>query len=134
MTLCKFKVHNMPICISAAAAAASLQSCPTLYNPIDGSPPSSAIPGILQARSLTYCKTITTTELANTCIRSHNYHFFFCVVETFKTISLYNFQVHNSIINYNHHAVHQIHKSYSSCNWKFVPSDQQSGDFLKCTQ
>ena len=35
-----------------AAAAKSLQSCPTLCNPIDGSPPSSAIPGILQARTL----------------------------------------------------------------------------------
>ena len=30
--------------------AKSLQSCPTLCNPIDGSPPGSAIPGILQAR------------------------------------------------------------------------------------
>ena len=37
---------------SAAAAAASLQSCPTLCNPTDGSPPRSPIPGILQARTL----------------------------------------------------------------------------------
>jgi len=36
----------------AAAAAKSLQSCPTLCDPIDGSPPGSPIPGILQARSL----------------------------------------------------------------------------------
>ena len=36
----------------AAAAAKSLQSCPTLCDPIDGSPPGSAIPGILQARTL----------------------------------------------------------------------------------
>ena len=34
------------------AAAKSLQSCPTLCNPIDGSPPGSLIPGILQARTL----------------------------------------------------------------------------------
>ena len=33
-------------------AAKSLQSCPTLCNPIDGSPPGSTIPGILQARTL----------------------------------------------------------------------------------
>ena len=33
-------------------AAKSLQSCPTLCNPIDGSPPGSAVPGILQARTL----------------------------------------------------------------------------------
>ena len=37
---------------AAAAAAKSLQSCPTLYDPIDGSPPGSAVPGILQARTL----------------------------------------------------------------------------------
>ena len=35
-----------------AAAAKSLQWCPTLCNPIDGSPPGSAVPGILQARIL----------------------------------------------------------------------------------
>ena len=34
-----------------AAAAKSLQSCPTLCDPIDSSPPGSAIPGILQART-----------------------------------------------------------------------------------
>ena len=36
----------------AAATAKSLQSCPTLCNPIDGSPPGSPIPGILRARTL----------------------------------------------------------------------------------
>ena len=35
-----------------AAAAKSLQSCPTLWDPIDGSPPGSPVPGILQARIL----------------------------------------------------------------------------------
>ena len=34
------------------AAVKSLQSCSTLCDPIDGSPPSSAVPGILQARTL----------------------------------------------------------------------------------
>ena len=37
---------------AAAAAAKSLQSCPTLCNPIDGSPPGSSIPVSLQARTL----------------------------------------------------------------------------------
>ena len=37
---------------AAAAAAKALQSCPTLSDPIDGSPPGSALPGILQARTL----------------------------------------------------------------------------------
>ena len=36
----------------AAAAAKSLQSCPTLCDPTDGSAPGSAVPGILQARTL----------------------------------------------------------------------------------
>ena len=36
----------------AAAAAKSLQSCPTLCDSRDGSPPGSAVPGILQARTL----------------------------------------------------------------------------------
>ena len=35
-----------------AAAAKSLQSCPTLCDPIDGRPPGSPVPGILQARTL----------------------------------------------------------------------------------
>ena len=37
---------------TTAAAAKSLQSCLTLCNPIDGSPPGSPVPGILQARTL----------------------------------------------------------------------------------
>ena len=40
------------ICATATATANSLQSCPTLCDPIDGSPPGSTIPGILQARTL----------------------------------------------------------------------------------
>ena len=44
-----------PVCFSgvaAAAAAKSPQSRPTLWDPIDGSPPGSSVPGILQARTL----------------------------------------------------------------------------------
>ena len=37
---------------AAAAAAKSFQLCPTLCDPIDGSPPGSPVPGILQARTL----------------------------------------------------------------------------------
>ena len=39
---------------AAAAAAKSRQSCPTLCDPIDGSPPGSPVPGILQARTLVW--------------------------------------------------------------------------------
>ena len=42
----------LQILLAAAAAAKSLQSCPTLCDPIDGSPPGSPILGILQARTL----------------------------------------------------------------------------------
>ena len=46
--------HIVITCVPNAAAAAAklLQSCPTLCDPIDGSPPGSPIPGILQARTL----------------------------------------------------------------------------------
>ena len=44
--------NNMEVPAAAAAAAKSLQSCPTLRNPIDGSPPGSTVPGILQVRTL----------------------------------------------------------------------------------
>ena len=43
----------MPVTgVSAAAAAKSLQFCPTLCDPRDGSPTGSPVPGILQARTL----------------------------------------------------------------------------------
>ena len=47
-------VKNTPSNAAAAAAAAakSLQSCPTLCDPIDGSPPGSFVHGIFQARVL----------------------------------------------------------------------------------
>ena len=49
--VCNVHIHYFTG-MAAAAAAASLQSCPTLCNPIDGSPPGSPVPGILQARTL----------------------------------------------------------------------------------
>ena len=42
----------LPFRLFAFAVAKSLQSCPTLCDPIDGSPPGSPVPGILQARTL----------------------------------------------------------------------------------
>ena len=47
-----YHFHNIIHSISAAAAAKSLQSCLTLCDPIDGSPPGSSVPGSLQARTL----------------------------------------------------------------------------------
>ena len=48
----KFGNWNWHMHTAAAAAAKSLQSCPTLCDPIDRSPPGSPVPGILQARTL----------------------------------------------------------------------------------
>ena len=45
-------INNLRYADAAAAAAKLLQSCPTLCDPIDGSPPGSPIPGVLQARTL----------------------------------------------------------------------------------
>ena len=45
-------LQQLTLFVFPAAAAKSLQSCPTLCDPIDGSPPGSPIPGILQARTL----------------------------------------------------------------------------------
>ena len=52
-------MHYMPVYVCesgsinrSAAATKLLQSCPTLCDPIDGSPPGSPVPGILQARTL----------------------------------------------------------------------------------
>ena len=56
----------------AAAAAKSLQSCPILCDPIDGSPPGSPVPGILQARTLEWVlqtmKVKSESEVAQSCL------------------------------------------------------------------
>ena len=45
-------IEGLPTQPKKAVVAKSLQSCPTLCDPIDGSPPGSPVPGILQARTL----------------------------------------------------------------------------------
>ena len=56
----KFNIGTVSV---AAAAAKSLQSCPTLCDPIDGSPPGSPVPGILQARTLEWVAISFSKEL-----------------------------------------------------------------------
>ena len=48
----KFHISQWNAAAAAAAAAKSLQLCPTLCDPIDGNPPGSLVPEILQARTL----------------------------------------------------------------------------------
>ena len=52
LTILKTEMTMEVLNANANANAKSLQSCPTLCDPIDGSPPGSAVPGILQARIL----------------------------------------------------------------------------------
>ena len=52
LKLKKVEKTTRPFRYAAATAVKSRQSCPTLCDPIDGSPPGSSIPGILQARTL----------------------------------------------------------------------------------
>ena len=59
VTIIKFFLKVSLVCLfflysdaAAAAAAKSLQLCPTLCDPRDGSPPGSPVPGILQARTV----------------------------------------------------------------------------------
>ena len=61
--------------IYTAAVAKSLQSCPTLCDPIDGSPPGSSIPGILQTRTLEW----VAIAFSNACMLSRSSHVQLCV-------------------------------------------------------
>ena len=57
---------------SAAAVARALQSCPTLCDPKDGSPPGSAVPGILQARTLEWGATASSMRSSGPQLLSHH--------------------------------------------------------------
>ena len=46
------KIYPLFTTTATTTTTKSLQSCPTLYGPMDGSPPGSPVPGILQARTL----------------------------------------------------------------------------------
>ena len=72
---CALRPRSQKAAAAAAAAAKSLQSCPTLCDPIDGSPPGSPVPGILQARTLEWVaifllqcmKVKSKSEVAQSC-------------------------------------------------------------------
>ena len=69
---------------AAAAAAKSLQSCPTLCDPRDGSPPGSPVPGILQARSLEW----VAISFSNASLPQFWTCFFFFLIETAQNLVL----------------------------------------------
>ena len=79
---------------------------------------------------------ITTIRLVNTSITSCNYLCVcvcvcvcvctcmpVCVLRACKTYCLSNFQVHNSIVNYSHHAVHYVLRTFETFSWKYVHFD-----------
>ena len=69
--------------LSIVAAAKSLQSCPTLCDPIDGSPPGSPVPGILQVRTLEWVAISFSKLLA----LKHNKNFHcICIFSIYKTV------------------------------------------------
>ena len=64
MKIAPFRIHMQRNAAAAAAVAKSLQSCPTLCDPIDGSPPGFPVPGILQARILEWVATAFSDTLS----------------------------------------------------------------------
>ena len=58
---------------AAAAAAKSLQSCPTLCDPVDGSPSGSPVPGILQARTLEWVAISFSNANLDSILKSRHY-------------------------------------------------------------
>ena len=67
-------LYSVVLVSAAVAAAKSLQSCPTLCDPIDGSLPGSSVPGILQARILEWLA----VSFSNACMLSHFSHVRLC--------------------------------------------------------
>ena len=91
---------------TAAAAAKSLQSCPTLCDPIDGSPRGSPVPGILQARTLEWS---ATGKPHKSCgLLYSNIHFIVVIWKKYLAISPRNAgtdgqQIHEKMFNIINH-------------------------------
>ena len=88
---CRQILYHLSLHRSPAAAAKSLQSCPVLCDPIDGSPPGSAIPGILQARKLepaaisfSNTEALVGVNLEPQSSEPPNWHNFYCDTFTIK--------------------------------------------------
>ena len=80
----------------AAAAAKSLQSCLNLCDPIDGSPPGSPVPGVLQARTLEWVAiSFSRLDVMITLLSSHLSHRLLCL-EIFTTIFFFDTDIGKS--------------------------------------
>ena len=69
MAIVKKNIDNTAATAATVAAAKSLQSCPTLCDPRDGSPPGSPVPGILQARTLEWVAISFSRDLSDPGIK-----------------------------------------------------------------
>lgn len=70
-----------------------------------------------------YCKTVTAAALANTLTTSHSYHFFLCGKNILKFTHLATLK-DEALLTIITHPAHQIPRTYSASDRKFVPSDQ----------
>ena len=68
-----------PSAVAAAAAAKSLQSCPTLCDPIDGNPPGTSVPGLLQARILEWVAISFSSAILEEGLVSLSFFFFLII-------------------------------------------------------
>ena len=68
------KIRRKIAAAAAAAAVKSCQSCPTLCDPIDGSPTGSSVPGILQASSAYWLNTYYTPEVPDCELTDISFH------------------------------------------------------------
>ena len=123
--------HFLLKCTKVKSESEVTQSCPTLREPMDCSPPGFSVHGIFQARVLEWVAIAF-------FITSHNY--LFCVCGgNIKIYSLCNFQVCDTVLliivqmlcivycihmQYNAIALHCIPRTYSLYSWKFVIFDQ----------
>ena len=80
---------------AAAAAAKSLQSCPTLCDPIDSSPPGSPVPGILQARTLEWVQFSSVAQSCPTLCNPMNH-------------STPGLPVHHKLLEFTQTQVHRV--------------------------
>ena len=102
-----FKLHlekaeeteiKLPTC-TATAAAKSRQSCLTLWDPIDGSPPGSSIPGILQARTLEWVAiSFSNTDMHWIIVKARKFQksIYFCFIDYAKAFDRVD---HNKLEN-----------------------------------
>ena len=112
---------NCHLMIVAAAAAKSLQSCLTLCDPIDGSPPGSPIPGILQARTQEWVViSFSNTWKWKVKVKSLSHVWQVDLIDVYRTPQENNYRIFlflgayepfiksNSILN---HGIHQINNT-----------------------